>query len=84
MMRTKQNQHPVEMAVCSDGKRTISLPGAEEHLAARLGEKIRHVPATRSDLVACVRAAIAAEVYETEQRIDVSVDRLIDELLPSE
>jgi len=50
--------------------------------AARLAAKVREVPDIRADLVAQVRAEIEAGTYETAERLDVTINRLMDELLP--
>ena len=49
--------------------------------ASILAAKIHDVPEVRMDLVARVRAEIETGVYETEERMDVTIDRLMDELL---
>jgi len=48
--------------------------------AARLAAKVREIPDTRADLIARVRAEIEAGTYETEERIEVAIHRLMDEL----
>lgn len=45
-------------------------------LAARLSE----IPDIRSDRVASIRAAIANGTYETAQKLDTAVSRLLDEI----
>lgn len=49
---------------------------------ARLAAKIRDIPDVRTDLVDRVRVDIAAGTYETTQRIEITIDRLMEELLP--
>ena len=49
---------------------------------ARLAAKIRDIPDVRTDLVNRVRVDIAAGTYETTQRIEITIDRLMEELLP--
>ena len=49
--------------------------------ASILAAKIHDVPEMRMDLVARVRMEIETGVYETDERIDVTIDRLMDELL---
>ncbi len=50
--------------------------------AAILAARIHEVPDIRTDLVQRLRREIEAGTYETEERIDVTVDRLMDELFP--
>jgi len=42
-------------------------------------EKVRQLPDIRHDLVKRVKAEIAAGTYETPERIDAAIDRLMDE-----
>lgn len=48
--------------------------------AARLAARISEIPDIRHDRVAEIRAAIAEGVYETDARLDIAVDRLLDEI----
>ena len=48
----------------------------EAEMVSRIGE----LPDIRTDLVAEVRAQIEAGVYETDEKLDVAVGRLIDEI----
>ena len=50
--------------------------------ASILAARIHDVPEVRADLVQRVRQEIEAGTYETEERIDVTVDRLMEELFP--
>jgi negative regulator of flagellin synthesis FlgM len=50
--------------------------------AARLAAKIQEIPPVRTGLVQKVKAEIAAGVYETPERIEVAVERLMEDLLP--
>ncbi len=49
--------------------------------AARLAARIRDIPDVRADLVAQVKADIAAGTYESSEKIDIAVNRLLDEML---
>ena len=49
---------------------------------ARLAARIREIPDVRADLVAQAKAEIAAGTYETNERIEITIDRLMEELLP--
>ncbi len=42
--------------------------------------RVRELPEIRADRVADIKAQIEAGTYETEQKLDVAVDRLLDEL----
>jgi negative regulator of flagellin synthesis FlgM len=48
---------------------------------ARLAAMAQEVPEIRTDLVARIKAEIEAGTYETPERIDIAVNRLMDELL---
>ena len=50
--------------------------------ASILAAKARELPPVRSDLVAKVRSEIAEGTYETQERLDATVDRLMEELFP--
>ena len=50
--------------------------------ASILAAKINQASAVRTDLVQRVRQEIEAGTYETQERIDVTVDKLMDELFP--
>ena len=55
---------------------------AEISTASILAARIHEIPDVRTDLVQRVKQQIEAGTYETEERIDVTVDRLMDELFP--
>jgi negative regulator of flagellin synthesis FlgM len=48
--------------------------------AAQLASQLGEVPEIRHDLVARVKAAIAEGTYETPGKLDVAVERLLDEI----
>ena len=48
--------------------------------AAELVEHVQQLPDIRADRVDEIRAAIEAGTYETEERLDIAVDRLLDEI----
>jgi len=50
--------------------------------AAALAVKVREIPEIRADLVARVKKEIEASTYETPERIDVAVDKLMEDLFP--
>ena len=47
---------------------------------ADLVSRIREIPDIRTDRVAEIRAAIEAGEYETEEKLDIAVSRLLDEI----
>ena len=49
---------------------------------ARLAAKVKELPEVRTELVQRVRTELAAGTYETNQRIDIAVNRLMEELFP--
>ena len=51
--------------------------------AARLAAKVQGIPEVRADLVERVKVEIAAGTYETTERLEIAVDRLMDELFPN-
>lgn len=53
----------------------------EISLAAQLAAKLQELPAVRADLVAQMKSQIAAGTYETSDKLDVAVDRLLKDLL---
>lgn len=48
--------------------------------AARLAAKVHDLPEVRTELVQRVKTEIAAGTYETSERIDATIDRLMEEL----
>lgn len=46
---------------------------------ALMASKIADLPATRADLVARVRAEIQAGTYETPEKLDIAIQRLMEE-----
>jgi hypothetical protein len=63
-------------------RRRRGAPG--EGPAADLSEwirRVRRMPIVREDLIRKVRAEIAAGKYETPQKLDIAVRRLLEDLL---
>lgn len=46
---------------------------------AQLLDQLRHLPDVRQDLVDRVRAAIAEGTYETPQKLELAISRLLEE-----
>ena len=61
---------------------TASPIGDELHLsdAAQLADRVAELPEMRADRVADIRAAILNGTYETADKLDVAVERLLDEI----
>ena len=54
------------------------VPKPSPSLAAKIGE----LPDVRADLVARVKAEIENGTYETPERVEITVNRLMEELFP--
>jgi negative regulator of flagellin synthesis FlgM len=50
--------------------------------AAALAAKVQQIPEVRAELVARVRREVEAGTYETPERIDAAIDKLLDDLFP--
>jgi len=48
--------------------------------AAQLVDKVREMPDVRQDRVDQIKAQIANGTYETEEKLDIALGRLLDEL----
>lgn len=48
--------------------------------AADLVEQVKQLPEIRADHVADIKAAIESGSYETDEKINIAVDRLLDEI----
>ena len=48
--------------------------------AARLVDQSRAVPEIRQDRVDAVRAKIAEGTYETQEKLEIAIERLLDEI----
>jgi negative regulator of flagellin synthesis FlgM len=63
---------------------TTQSQGIQDELqlsdAAQLIEQTRDVPDIRYDRVAQIRAEIAAGTYETDEKLEMAVGRLLDEI----
>ena len=47
---------------------------------ADMVSRVREIPDVRADRVAEIRAAIAEGTYETDEKLDIAVGRLLDEI----
>ena len=67
-----------------------AAPGAPEGVsdvveisaAASLADKVRQIPEVRAELIARVRDEIEAGTYETPERLDAAVEKLLEDLFP--
>jgi negative regulator of flagellin synthesis FlgM len=48
--------------------------------AARMIDEVRELPEIREDRIAQIRAQIASGTYETEEKLEVALGRLLDEI----
>jgi len=48
--------------------------------AGRLAEQVHQLPDIRQDRVASIRAQIASGTYETADKLDIALSRLLDEI----
>ncbi len=48
--------------------------------AAQLVDQVKQMPDIRQDRVDAIRAQIAAGTYETDEKIQIAVERLLDEI----
>ena len=64
-------------------KTPIGIPTLRElPSVAELAAALRKLPEVRRNLIEQVKAELAAGTYETPQRIDIAVERLMAELYP--
>ena len=64
-------------------KKPIRIPTPGElPSVAELTAAVRKLPEVRRNLIEQVKAELAAGTYETPQRIDIAVERLMAELYP--
>lgn len=71
---------PANAAAGASGPMAIN-DVVEISTVAKLAAKVHDIPDVRADLVARVRAEIDAGTYETPERIDVAIDKLMDEMI---
>ncbi len=59
---------------------SISDAGSKAAEAAGLVDQVKHLPEVRQERIDQIRSQIASGTYETRQKLDLAVDRLLDEL----
>ncbi len=74
---------PVEQTaqVAQSTETTAIVDTVEISTAARLAAMAQELPDVRADLVSRVKAELAAGVYETPDKIEVAIERLLDDLM---
>lgn len=50
---------------------------------AKLAAKVQEIPDVRTELVERAKAEIAAGTFETPERLEVTIDKLMEELFPN-
>jgi negative regulator of flagellin synthesis FlgM len=48
--------------------------------AGRIADQLAEIPDIRSERVAEIRSALARGVYETDEKLDLALERLLDEI----
>lgn len=66
----------------SSALRKTEISDAEAAAAGLLAEKLRQSGGVRPEVIRRVREQIAAGTFETPERIEATVDRLMEELFP--
>ena len=78
---------PVDPAApITAGVEKVEPPGVSDVVeisdVARLAAKLHEIPPIRTELVERVKAELAAGTYETQERLEITVERLMEELFP--
>ena len=79
------NRTPVSPSTFENGIRPenrLQDGGDRVELSARALDQLRQSSEIRDDLVDSVRQAIANGSYETEERLNVAIERLIEDIGP--
>jgi negative regulator of flagellin synthesis FlgM len=76
---------PIEPAQMLNHSAAAAAPAdvsdvVEISAVARLAAKVQQIPDVRTELVERVKAEIAAGTYETPERMEVAVNRLMEDL----
>jgi negative regulator of flagellin synthesis FlgM len=71
---------PVELPDPQAGAPAQIKDELEISAAAQLAEQARAMPEIRQDRVAAIRAQIAEGRYETPEKLEIAVERLLDEI----
>ena len=71
----------VESSKATESAHLQEADQVEISAEADMISRVNELPDIRADRVAEIRAQIAAGAYETEEKLDVAVGRLLDELV---
>ena len=76
-----QSVEPVTTVVRDGGSAALPPTGdvVEISSIAKLAAQVHNIPEVRVDLIARVKAEIETGTYETPERIDLTVERLMEE-----
>ena len=69
---------PAQAPVSSD--KSTAVDQVDISHEADLVSRVREVPEIRTERVAQIKAAIEAGEYETSEKLDIALDRLLDEI----
>ena len=70
-----------EIAASSAVETTLTTDRVEFSQQAQLLEKIHQLPDVRQDKIDAVKDAISNNTYLTDDRLDIAVNRMIDEMM---
>ena len=70
-----------EIAAGSNVETTLTTDRVEFSQQAQLLEKIHQLPDVRQDKIDAVKDAISNNTYLTDDKLDVAVNRMIDEMM---
>ena len=70
-------RHPTELPPAGGLSGTDEVQISEQ---ARLLEKVSQIPEVRQERIDQIRAEIAGGTYETDEKLDIALDRLLDEI----
>ncbi|MBC8310386.1 MAG: flagellar biosynthesis anti-sigma factor FlgM [Planctomycetes bacterium] len=73
--------NPVEVAAPAVDTTGVTVSDRVEFSQeAQMLEKIQELPAVRQDRIDALKDAIAANTYLTEEKLNLAIDRMIDEV----
>jgi negative regulator of flagellin synthesis FlgM len=72
--------HRTQAAATPQNDAWLGVDEVEISQEADMVSRVHDLPDIRADRVAQIRAEIAAGVYETDDKLDMAVGRLLDEL----
>ncbi|MCU0960298.1 MAG: flagellar biosynthesis anti-sigma factor FlgM [Pirellulaceae bacterium] len=71
---------PVAAAASAPSSYAAGVDQLDISREADLASRIRDIPEMRSERVAAIRSAIEAGTYETPDKLEIAVGRLLDEM----